>query len=94
MSLGERKFWGVGDENIFRLSKDRCQDFVKALLICDGKIHDLFSLDVSHGEIKYNMKPHMVAAVFRISLPVGMEEKFESIMGKGWLEEPPQIQMN
>lgn len=88
-----RKYWDVGDDfdKVFRLSKDRSQLFLKALLLCDGKIHDMYSLDVSNGEIKYNMKVHQIAVLYRISLPENMESKFNEIMGEKYLSEPPII---
>lgn len=90
----ERKYWRVGERIVFRPSKQRSQDFLAALVICDGKIHDTFSLDVYDGAIQNNQKPHEIAVLFSISLPVGAESRFEEIMGGKCLEEPPVIHLN
>lgn len=95
MSKPERTYWDLGEREPFRLSKDRCQRFMEALLLCDGKIHDLHSLDVSHSSFKHGMKAHQVAVLFRISLPNGRADLFEEIMGEGEiLTDPPKIQVN
>jgi hypothetical protein len=91
----ERKYWDVGEEPPFRLGKDACQKFLLALVQCDGKIHDQHSLDVGHsGRLMYGMKPHEIAVLFRISLPVGMHVRFDEIMGKNVLTEIPVINLN
>jgi hypothetical protein len=90
----ERHHWDIGERIPFRLSKDRSQKFLEALLRCDGKITDQFSLDIVRGEIKYNMKTHMIAVLYRISLPEGQEGLFESIMGYKCLTEPPTLHLN
>jgi hypothetical protein len=90
---GERKYWDVGEEPPFRLGKDACQKFLLALAMCNGKIHDVDSLDIlwRSGEVIHNLKPHEIAVLFRISLPVGMDTRFEDIMGKKVLTECPVI---
>lgn len=89
-----RKYWDVGEKTVFRPSKDRSQQFLKALLLCDGKIYDQFSLDVHKGEIRLNMKIHEIAVLYRITLPEGQEERFEAIMGCKCLSEPPVLCLN
>jgi hypothetical protein len=91
-----RKYWDVGNDIPFRLSKDRCQKLLEALLRCDGKITDMFSLDIDFKtrELKYHMKPHEIAVLCRISLPEGQEFSFESIMGSKCLSEPPKLCLN
>jgi hypothetical protein len=89
-----RKYWDVGERIPFRLSRQRCTDLIYALVACDGRIHDTFSLDIHDGEARLNMKPHECAILLRISLPEGAEARFEEIMGKGILTDPPKIQLN
>ncbi len=82
----ERKFWHVGIDKEFVLSKDRCQKFLFALTKCNGHITDCYC--TSYGK---DDPPHRHDAQFAISLPVGKEELYESIMGPGFLSEPPKI---
>ena len=90
----KRKYWDIetNDCYSFRLSKDRCQKFMEALLRCNGKIHDMYSLDVSDGSYRYNMKVHQIDVQIRISLPEGAENLFGEIMGDlAYLKEPMKI---
>ena len=100
--MNNRTDWDIGEgEHVFRLSKDRCQKFLEALVLTRGQIHDTFSLDMNsmdvfkggQGEWRYNQKPHQVAVHFRISLPAGQEARFDEIMGEGWRTEPPRVQV-
>lgn len=92
MIRGNREYFDLGEHPPFRPSKDRCQKLVMALILCGGKIVEMDSLDVYNGETLYNMKPHEIAILIRISLPIGVKEKFESVMGYECLTEPPVIQ--
>lgn len=89
-----RKYWDVGEDVPFRPSKDRSQRFLEALIRCDGKIHDQFSLDVRDGEITYNQKVGQIAVLYRISLPEGAEDLFRQIMGDDFLTPPTQVHVN
>jgi hypothetical protein len=89
-----RRYWDVGERNPFRPSKDRSQRFLEALIRCEGKVHDQFSLDVHDGEIKYGMKPGQIAILYRISLPDGSEDLFNAIMGEVFLTTPPVAHVN
>lgn len=93
----KRKYWDVGEvEPYFRVSKERSQKFIGALIRCDGQIHDSFSLDIHDGKFKYEtMKIHQTTVSFRISLPEGAEDLFEQIMcGMAKLTEPPKFVLN
>lgn len=89
-----RKYWDVGEDVPFRPSKDRSQRFLEAMIRCDGRIHDQFSLDVHDGEIRYNQKVGQIAVLYRISLPEGAEDLFREIMGEDFLTLPPEYQLN
>jgi len=89
-----RRYWDVGERNPFRPSKDRSQRFLEALIRCNGKIHDQFSLDVHGGEINYGMRLGQIAVLYRISLPEGAEELFDAIMGEDFLTPPPVVHGN
>lgn len=65
-----------------------------ALLLCDGKIHDMFSLDVNKDTIKYQMKPGQIAVMYRISLTAGTEKLFNETIGYEALEEIRKIHAN
>lgn len=90
----KRKYWDVGNTKVFRLSTKQCQNLLHALVMCDGRLHDSYSMEVRHGEVKPGVKTHQIDACFRISLPEGAEETFESIMGAGTLDPPPRISLN
>lgn len=91
-----RRYWDFGDQTIFTLSKDKCHKFVHALVACDGQIHDSYSHGFTwcEGQQEPGMKLHQIDVLFRISLPVGAEDKFEEIIGHKCLSEPPQIVLN
>jgi hypothetical protein len=90
-----RKYWDVSHrDKPFWVSKPMCQKFLYALILCDGQLHDTHSVDARNGEVRDNLPPHRIEALFRISLPVGAEETFDRIMGQGWLEEPPKVQVD
>lgn len=90
----KRKYWCVGDQKPFRLSRERSTKLLYALVACDGAIHEVFSLDIRKGETLYNMQPHECAVLFLISLPLGAEGRFEEIIGMGFLTEPPRVFAN
>ena len=92
--LRERKYWDVGEHTIFNLSKDKCAKFLYALIACEGKIHDTHSLSLRDGKCHYNMKPHQIDCVMRISLPEGSEDRFTELVGEPILSEPPKINLN
>lgn len=88
-----RKVWQFGERVPFRLSKDGCQKLLLALARCHGHIIEqhCMEVDLSTGEVEYDLKPHQMAVLYLLSLPIGSEELFESIVGKDTLEEPPKI---
>lgn len=90
----DRKYWDVGNDVLFRPSRERSQRFLAAMIRCDGRIHDSYSLDVWNGELKYSMKIHQIAILYRISLPTGAEDLFRTIMGEDLLTEPPVFRLN
>lgn len=90
----KRKYWDVGEVKPFYLTKDQCQKFLTALLLCKGKIHDQLSSSVDGGKIYGNQNPNKVDVTYRISLEVGTEELFESIVGKNILSEVEDIKVN
>lgn len=90
----DRCYWDLGEEPPFRLGKDACQKFLFALVACDGQIHCTHSLDIVDvsAQAKDGLRPHQVAALFRVSLQRGMKDRFEEIMGMpDCLTDPPVI---
>lgn len=88
-----RKSWDVGEIEPFRLSKERCQKLLVALIACRGKIHDAYSMEIRDGGIRDCMKPHQCCGLFRISLPEGREEDFVEMSGEV-ISPPPEIHVN
>ena len=85
------KFWDLGEEDVICPSKNSLYKIMNAIILCNGKMHDSFSLEVNQGHWKYPVRSCSV--VFRISLPVGIEDKFEELSGFK-LSDPPTIQIN
>jgi hypothetical protein len=85
--------WYVGDRKPFRLSKNRCQRLLYAILVCDGKIHDCqtFSLDRKTGKLLDGIPVGKADAVFSISIKNGTEKLFSEIMGETDILEEPII---
>lgn len=95
INMSEYAYWDVGEEPPFRLSKDRCQRLLHALVACDGRITDSMSFSFNKdGSLRTGIKIGSADALFRITLPIGMEDIFDSILGKNLRTEPPQIHMN
>jgi hypothetical protein len=93
----DRTYWYIGDRNIFRLSKDRCQRLIHALLVCNGRIHDsqTFSLDHKTGKLLDGIPVGKADAIFSISIKKGTEDLFcEIISDPNCLEEPIKVQVN
>jgi hypothetical protein len=93
----ERSKWLVGDRKVFRLSKDNCQKFLHALLVCDGKIHGLHSssIDRQNNKIYDGIRVGSADALFSISIKKGTEDTFRDIMGDpNCLEVPIELHLN
>ena len=85
-----RRFWDVGEETIFLLSKPKLQRMMMALIRCDGKLHDCYCMEKEYGSSRLNETPQFCSAVLRISLPEMAEAEFEKISGMK-LTKPPKI---
>ena len=64
---------------------------MNAIILCNGKIHDTFSSESKEGKWEYSVR--ICSVLFRISLPIGMENKFEELSGFK-LSDPSKIQIN
>jgi hypothetical protein len=89
----DRTYWYVGDREVFRLSKDNCQKFLRALVMCGARIHDCLSTCSHNGKMTYDVRPHQMDACFALNLPRGLEKNFEEAAGFP-LEEPIKIHCN
>jgi hypothetical protein len=92
----DRTYYHIGNLKVFRLSKDRCQRLLYAILACQGQIHDCmtFSLDCKTGKLLDGIPVGKADAVFSISIKKGTEDLFRGIMGEALLEVPPTIHVN
>lgn len=85
------KFWDLGEEKIFVPSEKNLARVLNALILCNGKLHSSFSLEIKDG--KWNNATRSCAVNLRISLPIDEEKRFEELSGFP-LSEPDKIQMN
>jgi len=86
-----RRFWEMGDHEIITRSQKNLAAIMNALILCKGKLHDSFSLEARDGEWKHPTRS--CAITFIISLPIGMEAKFEELTGFE-LKDPPKVVTN
>lgn len=84
------RYWDLGEEDIITPSQKNLAGILNALILCDGKLHDTHSSEARDGKWAYNTRS--CAIVFRISLPVGMEDRFKKLSGFK-LSEPPQVHL-
>jgi hypothetical protein len=82
------RFWDLGEEDIINPSQKSLYNIMNALVLCGGKLHDTHSLEIKNNEWLYPTRS--CAVVFRISLPIGIESKFEEISGFK-LSDPPKV---
>lgn len=75
--MPEYKYWDLGEVQAVRPSKAAMAAILLALVKCHGKIHDTHSLELKDGEWLYPTTS--CAVVFRISLPVGQEARFQQL---------------
>lgn len=85
------KYWDVGEEDIISPSKDNLYSIMNALILCKGKMYSSHSLENRDGKWEYATRSCAVA--LRISLPSGMESRFEEL-SKFKLTEPPKVHLN
>jgi hypothetical protein len=74
----EHKFWDVGAKFVTRppnLGKASTARVMQALIKLKGRLHSAFFFGTN------DMPDHYRDGVYRISLPVGSEEKFEEMTG-------------
>ena len=86
----ETKYWDIGEENIITLTNARLAKIMKALILCEGKLHSSFCMEKERGTTKLRYPERSCAVIVRISLPVGSEEEFEELSGCK-LSEPPIV---
>lgn len=75
----EYQYWDLGEIQPVRPSKASMAAILLALVRCNGKIHDTHSLELKDGEWLYPTAS--CAVLFRISLPVGQESRFQELSG-------------
>lgn len=85
------RYWDLGEEDIITPSQKNLAGILNSLILCNGKLHDTHSSEATDGKWAYNTRS--CAVVFRISLPVGMEERFKELSGFQ-LSDPPQVHLN
>ena len=90
MTVSVSRFWDLGEEDIICPSQKSLYKVMNALILCNGKMHDSHSLEARDGKWEYSTRS--CAVVFRISLPIGMEERFEELCGFK-LSDPPKVQL-
>lgn len=88
--IKNRIYWDVGEKEIFNLTQYKLASVMKALLLCQGRIHGSMVDHKSVNSCVLIYRPRDHAAVLRISLPEGSKEDFERISGMT-LTEPPMI---
>jgi len=91
MSATLSRFWDLGEEDIIRPSQKSLYNIMNALILCGGKIHDIHSL--GSREERWEDPTRSCTVCFRISLPIGKEERFEELSGF-LLSDPPKYGVN
>lgn len=84
-------YWDLGAVDILTPSQKNLASVLNALILCDGKLHDVYSGEARDGQWSYNTRSCSV--LFRISLPANTKDRFEELSGHK-LSEPPQISIN
>lgn len=93
LTASEYHYWDVGEKQVITMAKEPMARIMRAIIQCDAKIHDTFSLekDLNSTHLRY---PYRHCAVtLRISLPDNMKNEFEQISGFK-LTAPPKIHAN
>ena len=87
----EYEFFDLGEQTAVRCSAVSMSAILEGIIRCHGKIHATHCLELdSDGSFRYARGK--CAVVFRISLPVGKKELFESITGFK-LSMPPNVRV-
>lgn len=88
----EHEFFDLGEETVVRCSAVSMSIILEGIIRCHGKIHDTHCMELDcDGKFRYARG--QCAVLFRISLPVGKKELFESITGFN-LTVPPKFGIN
>ena len=74
-----RKYWDLGEETIVSLSDKKLARVMRALIQCDGQIHDTHCMEKERGGPVLGCPNRSCSVLMRISLPTGAEEDFEVI---------------
>ena len=86
-----RGYWDVGEIPAYiTLTEKKLAKLMKALILCDGKVHDIHCGEKKWGTSDLKYKPRYCTALLRISLPLGAEQEFERISGLT-LTSPPEV---
>jgi len=74
-----RKYWDLGEETIISLSDKKLARVMRALIQCDGQIHDMHCMEKDTCGPVLWYPNGSCSVLMRISLPVGAEGDFEVI---------------
>lgn len=75
----DRKFWDVGEEKPLSLSEKPMANVMRAIVQCDGKIHDVHCMYKETNGPKLRFENRYTEVALRISLPVGAENDFTQL---------------
>lgn len=94
--MSKRNFYVIGEDPPFRLSKDRCQRLLAAIVASSARItdSDTFSFHHGTGALQQGITLGRADAIFMISIPEGSEKIFDHHMGENIREIPPEVGVN
>lgn len=102
MNVPDREYYDIGDSpkgRPFQPGKDACQRLWHALVICDGKVHDIYDGDAEIGvgiRDRYSKKEMKIGSTIpqiRLSIRAGLKELFETTSGFELIP-PPKVQLS
>lgn len=73
------RIFDLGEEQIVKPSKDSLYRIMNALILCGGKLYSSHSSEIV--DCDWTDKSSNCSVVFRIGLPIGLEDKFKELSG-------------
>lgn len=84
------QYWDIGEVNIITLSDASMARVLRALILCEGKVHSTYCMEKKMFSAELNYKPRYCHVIMRISLPTGAASEFQKL-SKCTLSEPPKV---
>lgn len=91
--MDEYKYSDLGEDTPIRPSQKAMSAILDAIIRLHGKIHCTHCMELDSKTHEYRYPRAACAVLFRISLPVGIEKKFQELTGLE-LTEPPKVGIN